>query len=116
MGSGNDRGTTVAVDHGTADPIFGLVMMNDGSARDIQKWEDVPLGLFQGEIWVRRGGEVGESLKGFEGSCGCRRVQVRRGRGEGQEWESKGKEGGKGDTGANGSRIEEKRGSCNGVG
>ena len=28
------------------DYIFGLVVMNDWSARDIQKWEYVPLGPF----------------------------------------------------------------------
>jgi fumarylacetoacetase len=28
------------------DHIFGLVLMNDWSARDIQKWEYVPLGPF----------------------------------------------------------------------
>lgn len=29
-----------------ADHIFGMVLMNDWSARDIQKWEYVPLGPF----------------------------------------------------------------------
>lgn len=28
------------------DHLFGLVLMNDWSARDIQKWEYVPLGPF----------------------------------------------------------------------
>jgi fumarylacetoacetase len=28
------------------DRIFGVVLMNDWSARDIQKWEYVPLGPF----------------------------------------------------------------------
>ena len=51
MGSGNDLGTAVPVDH-AADAIFGLVMMNDWSARDIQKWEYVPLGPFNGKNWV----------------------------------------------------------------
>ena len=27
-------------------PIFGFVLLNDSSARDIQKWEYVPLGPF----------------------------------------------------------------------
>lgn len=35
------------------DHIFGLVVMNDWSARDIQKWEYVPLGQYG-----FRGGEV----------------------------------------------------------
>ena len=29
--------------------IFGMVLMNDWSARDIQKWEYVPLGPFGGK-------------------------------------------------------------------
>lgn len=33
----------------TEDAIFGLVIMNDLSARDIQKWEYVPLGPFLGK-------------------------------------------------------------------
>eukprot|EP00271_Cylindrocystis_brebissonii_P017672 TRINITY_DN4680_c0_g2_i1.p1 TRINITY_DN4680_c0_g2~~TRINITY_DN4680_c0_g2_i1.p1 ORF type:complete len:397 (+),score=46.42 TRINITY_DN4680_c0_g2_i1:112-1191(+) len=36
--------TNEALDH-----IFGLVLMNDWSARDIQKWEYVPLGPFLGK-------------------------------------------------------------------
>merc|ERR1712176_1586613 len=31
------------------DHIFGMVLMNDWSARDIQKWEYVPLGPFMGK-------------------------------------------------------------------
>jgi len=50
MGSGNELGTAVPVDR-AADAIFGLVMMNDWSARDIQKWEYVPLGPFNGKNW-----------------------------------------------------------------
>ncbi|KAL4216356.1 hypothetical protein ACF0H5_024083 [Mactra antiquata] len=33
----------------TEDHIFGMVVMNDWSARDIQKWEYVPLGPFLGK-------------------------------------------------------------------
>jgi fumarylacetoacetase len=32
--------------------IFGLVMLNDWSARDIQQWEYVPLGPFQGKAFA----------------------------------------------------------------
>jgi fumarylacetoacetase len=35
-----------------ADHIFGLVVMNDWSARDIQKWEYVPLGPFGAKNWA----------------------------------------------------------------
>lgn len=44
-GPGNALGNPIAVD--TAEEhIFGMVLVNDWSARDIQKWEYVPLGPF----------------------------------------------------------------------
>ncbi|KAJ7539418.1 hypothetical protein O6H91_11G091700 [Diphasiastrum complanatum] len=48
VGPGNDLGTRVSI-HDAADHIFGLVLMNDWSARDIQKWESSPLGPFLGK-------------------------------------------------------------------
>jgi fumarylacetoacetase len=33
--------------------IFGYMLMNDCSARDIQKWEYIPLGPFNGKNFVR---------------------------------------------------------------
>ncbi|XP_024372480.1 fumarylacetoacetase [Physcomitrium patens] len=47
-GPGNELGTTVSVDD-APNHIFGFVIMNDWSARDIQKWEYVPLGPFLGK-------------------------------------------------------------------
>jgi fumarylacetoacetase len=45
---GNKQGEPISMDK--ADQyIFGLVLMNDWSARDIQKWEYVPLGPFNGK-------------------------------------------------------------------
>jgi len=41
----NDLGKSVSIDE-AEDHIFGLVLMNDWSARDIQAWEYVPLGPF----------------------------------------------------------------------
>ena len=41
----NNLGKSVAVDK-ARDQIFGMVLLNDWSARDIQKWEYVPLGPF----------------------------------------------------------------------
>ena len=41
----NNLGKSVAVEE-ARDQIFGLVLLNDWSARDIQKWEYVPLGPF----------------------------------------------------------------------
>ncbi|XP_050234451.1 fumarylacetoacetase [Mercurialis annua] len=48
VGPGNELGKPVDVDK-AADHIFGLVLMNDWSARDIQAWEYVPLGPFLGK-------------------------------------------------------------------
>lgn len=48
VGPGNPLGTPVPVGE-AGDHVFGLVLMNDWSARDIQKWEYVPLGPFLGK-------------------------------------------------------------------
>src|SRR5438552_7438098 len=45
IGPGNSLGEPVPIDRAT-DHIFGLVLMNDWSARDIQAWEYQPLGPF----------------------------------------------------------------------
>ncbi|MEN0048793.1 MAG: fumarylacetoacetase [Bacteroidota bacterium] len=44
---GDSISTTNALDH-----IFGMVLLNDWSARDIQKWEYVPLGPFLGKSFA----------------------------------------------------------------
>ncbi|CAI6255947.1 unnamed protein product [Periconia digitata] len=41
----NEQGKPVSIDH-AEENIFGLVMMNDWSARDVQSWEYIPLGPF----------------------------------------------------------------------
>jgi fumarylacetoacetase len=48
IGPGNKLGEPVAIDH-ALDHIFGMVLVNDWSARDIQKWEYQPLGPFLGK-------------------------------------------------------------------
>ncbi|XP_057463644.1 fumarylacetoacetase-like [Actinidia eriantha] len=48
VGPGNELGKPIDVNK-AADHIFGLVLMNDWSARDIQAWEYVPLGPFLGK-------------------------------------------------------------------
>ncbi|CAA6670820.1 unnamed protein product [Spirodela intermedia] len=48
VGPGNELGHPIDVND-AADHIFGLVLMNDWSARDIQAWEYVPLGPFLGK-------------------------------------------------------------------
>jgi fumarylacetoacetase len=45
VGPGNALGEPVPIDRAT-DHIFGLVLMNDWSARDVQAWEYQPLGPF----------------------------------------------------------------------
>lgn len=45
VSTGNKLGQPVPIDE-AEDHIFGLVLMNDWSARDIQAWEYVPLGPF----------------------------------------------------------------------
>ena len=44
----NDLGDTIPIED-AEDYIFGLVLFNDWSARDIQRWEYVPLGPFLGK-------------------------------------------------------------------
>ena len=45
VGPGNDRGTPVPID-AIEDRLFGLCLVNDWSARDVQAWEYQPLGPF----------------------------------------------------------------------
>jgi len=45
VGVSTQQGERIAVDV-AEDHIFGMVLFNDWSARDIQKWESVPLGPF----------------------------------------------------------------------
>jgi fumarylacetoacetase len=45
VGPGNTLGQPIPIEQ-TPEHIFGLVLVNDWSARDIQRWEYVPLGPF----------------------------------------------------------------------
>jgi fumarylacetoacetase len=45
VGPGNELGRPVPISD-AAEHIFGMVLLNDWSARDIQRWEYVPLGPF----------------------------------------------------------------------
>lgn len=51
IGPGNELGSSISTAEAHSH-IFGMVLMNDWSARDIQKWEAVPLGPFAGKNWV----------------------------------------------------------------
>jgi len=51
VGKSTELGQRVKVEEAT-DYIFGLTLFNDWSARDIQKWEYVPLGPFLGKSFA----------------------------------------------------------------
>ncbi|MBE1531840.1 fumarylacetoacetase [Actinomadura algeriensis] len=51
VGTGSPLGTPVPVDE-FAERVFGAVLVNDWSARDIQAWEYVPLGPFLGKSFA----------------------------------------------------------------
>jgi len=51
VGPGNKMGEPISIMN-AEDHIFGLVVMNDWSARDVQKWEYQPLGPFTGKNWA----------------------------------------------------------------
>jgi len=50
-GQGNKLGDRISVKN-AREHIFGLMLVNDWSARDIQKWEYVPLGPFLAKNWA----------------------------------------------------------------
>lgn len=50
-GGGPELGESISVEN-AEDHIFGMVLFNDWSARDIQKWEYVPLGPFLGKSFA----------------------------------------------------------------
>jgi fumarylacetoacetase len=51
VGTATELGTPVSVDE-AGDHLFGVVLLNDWSARDIQAWEYVPLGPFLGKSFA----------------------------------------------------------------
>ena len=48
VGPGNSQGTAIPLDR-AEQHVFGLCLLNDWSARDIQRWEAQPLGPFLGK-------------------------------------------------------------------
>jgi fumarylacetoacetase len=48
VGAGNALGTRISIDEGESH-VFGLCLLNDWSARDLQAWEYQPLGPFLGK-------------------------------------------------------------------
>ncbi|MBK1779715.1 fumarylacetoacetase [Advenella sp. WQ 585] len=51
IGTGTELGEPLEADSAEAH-IFGLVLLNDWSARDVQRWEYVPLGPFQSKAFA----------------------------------------------------------------
>jgi len=51
VGPGNRLGETIAIEH-AAEHLFGVCLLNDWSARDIQSWEYRPLGPFLGKSFA----------------------------------------------------------------
>jgi fumarylacetoacetase len=51
VGTGNERGSRIGTDAATSH-VFGAVLLNDWSARDIQRFEAVPLGPFLGKSFA----------------------------------------------------------------
>jgi fumarylacetoacetase len=51
VGTGSELGTPVGID-GFAEHVFGVCLVNDWSARDLQAWEYVPLGPFLGKSFA----------------------------------------------------------------
>ncbi len=51
IGRGNELGEPIACDDAESH-IFGMVLLNDWSARDIQQWEYVPLGPFNSKTFA----------------------------------------------------------------
>jgi len=51
VGPGNKLGEPISIER-SEDHLFGLVLLNDWSSRDIQKWEYQPLGPFLGKNWA----------------------------------------------------------------
>jgi fumarylacetoacetase len=51
VGAATELGTPTPID-AAADHLFGVVVLNDWSARDLQAWEYVPLGPFLGKSFA----------------------------------------------------------------
>ena len=63
VGTPSALGTPVPYD-AFADHVFGVVGLNDWSARDIQAWEYVPLGPFLGKSFATSISHVGHAARG----------------------------------------------------
>ena len=71
VGGATDLGARVGVDEAD-DHLFGVVLLNDWSARDIQAWEYVPLGPFLGKSFAHQHLRLGAADGGAERGPGRR--------------------------------------------
>lgn len=76
-GKGNQQGQPIRIEQ-ALDHIFGLVLMNDWSARDIQKWEYIPLGPFNGKNFATTISPWIVTLDALNEALVCGPEQVRR--------------------------------------
>jgi len=65
VGKNNELGTQVTTQE-AEEHIFGMLLFNDWSARDIQKWEYVPLGPFLGKSFASTASPWIVTLDAFE--------------------------------------------------
>jgi fumarylacetoacetase len=74
VGVGTELGTPVSADD-FAEHVFGVVLVNDWSARDIQAWEYVPLGPFLGKSFATSIGHWVTPLDALAGAKAAAPVQ-----------------------------------------
>jgi len=68
VGPGNNLGDSIKIEQ-AENHIFGLVLLNDWSARDIQKWEYQPLGPFCAKNWATSISPWVVTLEALESFC-----------------------------------------------
>jgi len=77
VGRGNALGERISTEAAWREHVFGLVLMNDWSARDIQKWEYQPLGPFNGKNWVRTTSASPHSYLNLKQAKSCQHACLR---------------------------------------
>jgi 2-keto-4-pentenoate hydratase/2-oxohepta-3-ene-1,7-dioic acid hydratase in catechol pathway len=73
VGPGNDLGTPIDINNAD-DHVFGFVLLNDWSARDIQKWVSTSSTTGRKKNWQEGGGEGGSYC--FFVVCSCNHTHV----------------------------------------
>ena len=65
MARGNELGTSIGID-AAEDYLFGVSLVNDWSARDVQSWESQPLGPFLGKSFATSVGPFVVSMEALK--------------------------------------------------